>query len=72
MFDFCVQHFIWENGQFTLSSIERVLASSGESAAEATLGCRVVDAGPIHLLAVRVWQRGKAKRASDVRHFWAV
>ncbi|KFC68830.1 hypothetical protein FF80_01785 [Devosia sp. LC5] len=70
MFDFCVQRFIWENGQFTQSGIERVVASSGESAAEAVLECRVVDAGPIHFLAVRVWQYGKAKRTSDVRYFW--
>lgn len=68
---FSVQRYVWDAGQMELGVVERAYAEGPLAAAQAALGHRLLDRGPIDRLAVKVWPYGKAKRMEDVLRFWS-
>lgn len=70
MEQFSVQRYLWDHGQVTLGPVLRTHAACHRSAAEQVVGRPVMDDGPLHLLAVKVWRYGKAKREADVLRYW--
>lgn len=67
---FSYQHYLWSHDGWALSPVIRVDAASYEEAARIALGKPIASAGPIRSVALKVWPTGRAKRSSDVRHYW--
>lgn len=66
------QRFIWDNGLWTgLEPVKQVTAGTNHAAAEQVMGEQMVSAGPINRIALKVWEKGKARRPRDVKHYWS-
>lgn len=65
-----VQRFVWTDRGYDLASPSTVEADSPEDAAERFLRRPVARGGRIGSVSVRVWAVGRAKRLTDIHHFW--
>ena len=65
-----VQRFMWTEGSYEAAEEVTVGADSPEDAAERFLGRSVARGGPIGSVSVRVWAVDRAKRLTDIHHFW--
>lgn len=65
-----VQRFMWTEGSYEAAEEVTVEADGPEEAAERVLMRSVVGGGPIGSVSVRVWAVGRAKRLTDIHHFW--
>lgn len=68
---YSTQRFIWENGLWTgLETVTQVTAETHHAAAEEVMGEQMVFAGPINRIALKVWEKGKARQSGDVQLYW--
>ena len=66
-----VRQFIWDNGRWIdLGPVTAITTETSHAAAERVTGVPMVSVGPIDRVALKVWERGKARKAEDVRHYW--
>lgn len=68
---FTVQRYEWADGWAKLTLPQRVEAETPKAAAERMMGSRLVEGGPLSLLAAKVWRTGGAKLEPDVFRFWS-
>lgn len=68
---YSVQEYRFYQGQWVGNAdVVWQRAETPRSAAEMVMDCALIEDGRIQNVAVKVWEKGKAKHPSDVHHFW--